>query len=261
MIVLLLPITHLISTYMPVHCPCHRCNGALVHSQDKHNHWRADLKNQMVNQQNVFRLFSPPTAPITGPSSVLSTLPMHLHHAPAALPTRSDGPDILDKSSHIEQEHGVVFSANLNSRSDNITTYTSFDPEPGQPDPAACCSEVPENFSGEYRTEDQEDDPPEEVVFPGSLISDTDKDFPDLFVVKYDRGPHTPNRQEVPHYLLIIYAIVSWLHLQFNLPCIACNALLAFLTCLLMFLNLSIMPPFIMLHSATCTLSIDSRIQ
>jgi len=98
-------------------------------------------------------------------------------------------------------------------------------------------------------------------VFPGPLVSDADEDFPDPFVVEYDCGPHTPNRQEVPHYLLVIYAIVSWLHLQFNLPRVACNALLAFLARLLTFLNPGITPPFITLHSATRTLSVDSRIQ
>jgi len=125
----------------------------------------------------------------------------------------------------------------------------------------ACYSEVPENFSGKYRTEDQEDDPPKEVMFPGPLVSNADEDFPGPFVVEYDCGPHTPNRQEVPHYLLVIYTIVSWLHLQFNLPRVMCNALLAFLAHLLTFLNPGITPPFIMLHSATRTLSVDSRIQ
>ncbi len=57
------------------------------------------------------------------------------------------------------REHGAIFGANFNSRSDNITTHTSFDPKPGQPDPAACCSEVLENFSGEYGAEDLEEDP------------------------------------------------------------------------------------------------------
>src|SRR5216683_1249825 len=90
-------------TYMPVYCHCHRCKGAFVQLQVKYNHQRADLKNQTVNQQNVFRLFGTPTAPIAGPSSVSSASLMHLHHVPAALPTPSDGPSLLDTYiSHIE---------------------------------------------------------------------------------------------------------------------------------------------------------------
>jgi hypothetical protein len=96
-------ISRLIFAYMPVRCLCHRCKGAFVQPQVKHNHQRADLKNQTVNQQNVFRFFGSPTAPIAGPSSVSSAPPMRLHHAPAALPTPSDGPDLLDAYiSHIE---------------------------------------------------------------------------------------------------------------------------------------------------------------
>jgi len=106
-------------------------------------------------------------------------------------------------------ECSAIFGANFNSRSDNVTTHASFDPKPGQPDPVACCSEVLENFSGEYGAEDLEEDPHEEVTFPGPPISDADKDSPDPFVVEYDCGPHMPDRQEVPHYLLVIYTMVS----------------------------------------------------
>ncbi len=115
---------------------------------------------------------------------------------PAALPTQSDGPDILDRSSHIEQEYDVIFSA-------------SVDPESGQPEPLASGSEVQEIFSSEYGAQDLEDDPHEEGTFPGPPVSNTDKDSPDPFVVEYGCGPHTPDWQEVPHYLLVIYAVVS----------------------------------------------------
>ena len=169
----------------------------------------------------------------------------HLHHTPAALPTRSDSPD---GSSHIEQEYDIIFSA-------------SVDPESGQPVPLASGSEVLEILSGEYGAQDLEDDPHEEGMFPAPPISDADEDSPDPFVVEYGREPHAPTWQEVPHYLLVIYAIVSWLHLQFNLPRVACNALLAFLASLLTFLNPGIVPPFITLQSAMRTLSVDSRIQ
>ena len=169
--------------------------------------------------------------PIAGPSSVSPISHTHLYHTPVALPTQSDGPD---GTSHIEQEYDVIFSA-------------SVDPESGQPVPLASGSEVLEILSGEYGAQDLEDDAHKEGIFPSPPISDADKDSPDPFVVEYGCETHMPNWQEVPHYLLVIYVIVSWLHLQFNLSCIVCNALLAVLAHLLTFLNLGIMLPFIML--------------
>jgi hypothetical protein len=65
----------------------------------------------------------------------------------------------------------------------------------------------------------------------------------------------------IPDHLLVIYAVVSWLHLQFNLPCIACNAVLAFLTCLVMFFNPQISAPFITLQSITRNLAVDPCIE
>jgi hypothetical protein len=127
--------------------------------------------------------------------------------------------------------------------------------------PLVSGSEVLEILSSKYGAQDLEDNPHEEGMFPSPPISNTDKDSPDPFVVEYGCEPHVPTWQKVPHYLLVIYIIVFWLHLQFNLPCVTCNALLAFLASLLMFLNLGIVPPFITLQSATHTLSVDSRIQ
>jgi hypothetical protein len=216
---------------MPICCYCHRCNGALVQWHVKQNHQRADLKNQTVNQQNIFKLFSTPIVPIAGPSSVLPMSHMHLHYMPAALPMRFDSPN---RSSHIEQEYDIIFSASINSES-------------GQPVPLASGSEILEIFSGKYGAQDLEDNPHEEGMFPSPPISNTDEDSPDPFVVEYSCKPHVPTWQKVPHYLLVIYMIVFWLHLQFNLPCVTWNALRAFLASLLTFLNLGIMLPFITL--------------
>ncbi|KAG1727359.1 uncharacterized protein EDB91DRAFT_1021157, partial [Suillus paluster] len=54
-----------------------------------------------------------------------------------------------------------------------------------------------------------------------------DEDDPDPFMP--DEGfasTDNSNLTEVPLHLITIYALVTWLHLQFHLPCVACNALL-----------------------------------
>ncbi|KAG1758068.1 hypothetical protein EDD22DRAFT_957259 [Suillus occidentalis] len=73
--------------------------------------------------------------------------------------------------------------------------------------------------------EDEEDD--------GTLIiTQPNEDSPDPFTV--EEGFPSMNDTDlasIPPHLLSIYAVVSWLHLQFHLPRIACNALLAVFAC------------------------------
>ncbi|KIO11445.1 hypothetical protein M404DRAFT_126669, partial [Pisolithus tinctorius Marx 270] len=59
---------------------------------------------------------------------------------------------------------------------------------------------------------------------------------------------------------MVIHALVSWLHLQFHLPCIACNALLAILTLLLFFLNPTATSPFTTLQSGNRLLGVNRPI-
>jgi len=68
------------------------------------------------------------------------------------------------------------------------------------------------------------------------------------------------NVSELPKHLLAIYVIVSWLHIQFNLPWVACNALLKILVCLVTFVSTQLAQPFVMLPSVTCSLAIDPSI-
>jgi hypothetical protein len=65
----------------------------------------------------------------------------------------------------------------------------------------------------------------------------------------------------MPEHLGLIYALVSWLHFQFSLPRVACNALLAFLACLLRFLRPDLSAPFVTLQSATRALGLNPAIQ
>ncbi|KAG1736838.1 uncharacterized protein EDB91DRAFT_1055457 [Suillus paluster] len=60
-----------------------------------------------------------------------------------------------------------------------------------------------------------------------------------------------------PH-LLTIYAVTTWLHLQWHLPRAACNALLSILGCLLLFVSPQLEIPFRTLQSATRVLALDT---
>jgi len=94
----------------------------------------------------------------------------------------------------------------------------------------------------------------------GPLLAGPSEDDPDPFVVEH-HARQSADIQKLPNYLLVIYVMVSWLHLQFHLPRIACNALLAFLACLLTFFSPAATPPFITLQSATRTLGVDPHIE
>ncbi|KAL4071542.1 hypothetical protein V8B97DRAFT_2023703 [Scleroderma yunnanense] len=53
-----------------------------------------------------------------------------------------------------------------------------------------------------------------------------------------------------PTYLLIIYMMMTWLHLQWHLPCAACNAMLSILSCLVFALCPTLLAPFVTLSLA-----------
>jgi hypothetical protein len=98
-------------------------------------------------------------------------------------------------------------------------------------------------------------------TYAGPFHSEPNEDEPDPFVVESDNSmPPMSGIQREPDHLLVIYAIVAWLHMQFSLPRVACNALLAFLARLLTFFIPGTQLPFITLHSTTHTLGIDPRI-
>ena len=76
-------------------------------------------------------------------------------------------------------------------------------------------------------------------TYAGPFHSEPNEDEPDPFVNHSDNSkPFTSGIQREPGHLLVIYTIVAWLHMQFLLPHVACNVLLAFLAHLhlLMFL-------------------------
>jgi hypothetical protein len=90
------------------------------------------------------------------------------------------------------------------------------------------------------------------------LNTGLNEDDPDPFLTEEPLNLHDDKDfTEVPPHLLTIYALVSWLHLQFHLPRVACNALLTIFACLLISLSPAIDTPFITLQSSNRVLGVD----
>ena len=103
------------------------------------------------------------------------------------------------------------------------------------------------------------DENPHTHSFP--FISEPGEDDPDPFVNHHRAGFYLPNIEDTPDHLVVIHAMVCWLHLQFFVPRIACNAVLAILVCLLAFLSPNVPRPFTTLQSATRALGVDAHIE
>ncbi|KAG1886831.1 uncharacterized protein F5891DRAFT_922731, partial [Suillus fuscotomentosus] len=94
-----------------------------------------------------------------------------------------------------------------------------------------------------------------------ATTNDINEDDPDPFIP--DEGfsaTNDRNLADVPPHLLTIYAVVSWLHLQFHLPRVACNALLTIFACILVALAPTIDVPFVTLQSSNRVLGVDTTI-
>ena len=84
-----------------------------------------------------------------------------------------------------------------------------------------------------------------------------------LFMVEPQDRQWTVNQQDsgTPEHLLVVYMMVSWLHLQFHLPHAMCNVVLAFLALLFRFFSPAITQPFITLQSTMHALGIDPLVE
>ncbi|KIO10550.1 hypothetical protein M404DRAFT_21461 [Pisolithus tinctorius Marx 270] len=87
-----------------------------------------------------------------------------------------------------------------------------------------------------------------------------DEDNPNPFLVDEEVWLDNLGLADIPEHVAVIHAVVSWLHLQFHLPRIACNALLAILTLLLLFLNPSASTPFATLQSGHHLLGVNKPV-
>ena len=117
---------------------------------------------------------------------------------------------------------------------------------------------------------DKQEDFPDEDALPGEELDCVDEHIilppsdhiedTDPFLVDQPPVQSITDISELPKHLLAIYTIVSWLHIQFNLLRIACNALLEILACLVTFFNTQLALPFVTLPSVTRSLAIAPSI-
>ena len=92
---------------------------------------------------------------------------------------------------------------------------------------------------------------------PFMATSLQDKDNPDPFAIVDTFHPDDMDLLSILVHLLMIYAVISWLHFQFHLPCVACNTLLTILGFLLVSILPSLLTPFVTLQSSNCTLGLN----
>lgn len=105
--------------------------------------------------------------------------------------------------------------------------------------------------------EDKDEDP----QYQSELISqDQEDDDPDLFHCPNDFVSEDCDFASQPPHVLAIYAVTAWLHLQFHLPCVACQALLSIFALILLAICPSISTPLVTLHSTNHTLGLDKSI-
>ncbi|KAJ7126601.1 hypothetical protein C8R43DRAFT_897637 [Mycena crocata] len=99
--------------------------------------------------------------------------------------------------------------------------------------------------------------PPRPTDLPANLIvSVNSEDEHDPFQPEHlDFAP--ANISALPPHLLVIYCVVSWLHCQFHLPRIACDALLTIFAMLVFFLAPSVEQPFVTLKSVNSALGVS----
>ena len=86
------------------------------------------------------------------------------------------------------------------------------------------------------------------------------EDDPDPFLFDEEVRSDNIDFTDIPEHISVIHAVVSWLHLQFHLPRIACNALLAIFALVLLFFNPSTPPPFATLQSGNRLLGVDKPV-
>lgn len=98
------------------------------------------------------------------------------------------------------------------------------------------------------------DDSMVQIMMPPPL----DEDYPDPFEPSTGMFNHqTCSVSQQPQYLIVVYMLAAWLHLQWHLPRLACNAFLAIMACLVLFLSPGSERPFVTLQSATQVLSLN----
>ncbi|KAL4078138.1 hypothetical protein V8B97DRAFT_2073137 [Scleroderma yunnanense] len=101
---------------------------------------------------------------------------------------------------------------------------------------------------------------PHETELQDDSPQSRDKDNPDPFFIDEEVQSDNLDLADITPHITVIHAVISWLHLQFHLPHIACNVLLAVFTLLLLFLNPNITVLFTTLQSSNRLLGVNKPI-
>ena len=273
------------TNYMHTRCFCDSCHGALVPQQTKQNHQRKQLKNKTVSEQ-FQRKREVLQHSVGASSSSLASLAHLRPDLPSGVLAPS-GPslDVIGPYGTSDDAISLAHASTSVSDLDGFTnTNVIYNPAFSLSSTSAV-DVNPEDVDvheGEYVHKDDVKFPDEDAPFDNADLGDQGADSgiyirpfisdpstedspeaPDPFVVDlpYRQGTTNFEELEIPTHLLSVYALITWLHLQFHLPHAACNAVLAFLALLFRFFKLDIIPPFITLQSATRALGIDPGIE
>ncbi|KAG1743168.1 uncharacterized protein EDB91DRAFT_230405 [Suillus paluster] len=261
-------------------CQAYRCNGVLIPEHTARAHERRDLREKTAASQAQFKrpLLSPDVqfhdphriseSPVeqemldygflTGEDVDLMT---HCSNLPNLGPN-FHSPEAL----HDAVDHFSAYNAASSSSSRPLTSYEAHH-LPHDPEQRALDREIEKaieaiqnedsqvlqqhedglddldiNVNGIFDDQDDEDN----NVMPST---DPNEDDPDPFLPEEGfNSTRDRDLTDTPPHLIMIYALISWLHLQFHLPRAACNALLAILGCILVALSPAIDTPFITLQ-------------
>ncbi|KIM51792.1 hypothetical protein SCLCIDRAFT_18301 [Scleroderma citrinum Foug A] len=159
----------------------------------------------------------------------------HAHHPPPDPEAHHMQRDLEKTLEEIQrQQHGLVDDPNVTMEWDNVL------------------EEIPD-------VDFKMDDTNADLLDAENIPQEPTEDDPDPFQVDDLRsGIDFQDLSTQPTYLLVIYMMTSWLHLQWHLPHAACNAVLGILACLLFALSPTLVSPFVTLPSVMKVLGLDN---
>ncbi|KAG1907550.1 uncharacterized protein F5891DRAFT_974250 [Suillus fuscotomentosus] len=280
-------------------CNCTTCNGALVPAHVIRNHKRSNLLNETLQSQIHYkriagRIIPGPQSDV-GPvprgfavslCEPAPSLSPHFepHFSDSAV---LDSGCLRDEDLRITtQDDAMPHLGPFHSLEALLTAVNHFDKYnsataagsrpltphdahhlPADPDQANFDRELQRalEYVQEHQDEEEEADPDMEVNTDEyedlAAPAQPGEDNPDPFLIPDDLSAEdATDLTHLPGHLLSIYALVSWLHLQFHLPRVTCNALLTILGFVLLSISPNIETPFVTLQSSNRVLGIDKPI-
>ncbi|KAG1723043.1 hypothetical protein EDB19DRAFT_1916291 [Suillus lakei] len=279
-------------------CTSNNCRGALLAAHVARSHERADLLQQTLASQSTFKRVGArivPSQPDPGLVPHGFAVPLRENSPTVSLhyePHFSESA-VLDYGNLMEQDLDTTNdlpSMGPNFRTpeallgavDHFEAYnaaTAGGSRPLSPNKAYRLAPDPEQEDFQHLLREaleKETDDSDELA--AEFLGDEDQhdanQFEDIFGPAQE-GEDNPDPffvpdgleeegatdlKHLPPHLLSVYAVVSWLHLQYHLPQAACNALLSIFACILLFISPRIELPFVTLPSSNRVLGIDSSI-